>query len=224
MIVSPLVLAPVILVLQAAPATVAPAPLSLEQNTALRCAAAFALTAEAQARGDAEAATVTPLAPYRAIPRLGQVNKPPTPGDRGALRLPLGRGLLGRVVDSHGHPMDHQGPIVDVDIEPLDRSPLNAMDRDPVRVPLDTGVRAINALLTVGSGQRIGLFAGSAHLFENLRHRGPSHTYVMELEIDVVDEAVNRRGFPLAANTSLLKRIDDRGHNSFESLFADAEH
>lgn len=45
--------------------------------------------------------------------------------------------------------------------EPLDRQPINAMDRDPVREPLDTGVRAINALLTVGRGQRIGLFAGS---------------------------------------------------------------
>ena len=111
--------------------------------------------------GLSSGATVTPLAPYHAIPRLGQVNKPPKAGDRGTLRLPLGRGLLGRVVDSHGHPMDHQGPILDVDIEPLDRSPLNAMDRDPVREPLDTGVRAINALLTVGRGQRIGLFAGS---------------------------------------------------------------
>ncbi|MBS4038889.1 MAG: FliI/YscN family ATPase, partial [Hydrogenophaga sp.] len=60
-----------------------------------------------------------------------------------------------------GHPLDHQGPIVDVDIAPMDRAPLNAMDRDPVREPLDTGVRAINALLTVGRGQRIGLFAGS---------------------------------------------------------------
>ncbi len=41
------------------------------------------------------------------------------------------------------------------------RRPINAMDRDPVRTPLDTGVRAINALLTVGRGQRIGLFAGT---------------------------------------------------------------
>ena len=47
-----------------------------------------------------------------------------------------------------------------VSAEPLDRAPINAMDRDPVREPLDTGVRAINALLTVGRGQRIGLFAG----------------------------------------------------------------
>jgi vacuolar-type H+-ATPase catalytic subunit A/Vma1 len=41
------------------------------------------------------------------------------------------------------------------------RRPINAMDRDPVRTPLDTGVRAINALLTVGRGQRLGLFSGT---------------------------------------------------------------
>lgn len=112
-------------------------------------------------RGLASGASVTPLAPYRPVPRMGQVNKPPSAGDRGLLRLPLGRGLLGRVVDSHGHPMDHMGPIIEVDIEPMNQAPLNAMDRDPVREPLDTGVRAINALLTVGRGQRLGLFAGS---------------------------------------------------------------
>ncbi len=111
--------------------------------------------------GLSSGASVTPLAPYRTVPRVGQTNKPPSPDDRGTLRLPLGKGLLGRVVDSHGNPMDHMGPITDVDIEPMDRAPLNAMDRDPVRTPLDTGVRAINALLTVGRGQRIGLFAGS---------------------------------------------------------------
>ena len=77
------------------------------------------------------------------------------------LEVPTGPALLGRVVDSHGHPMDHMGPITEVDIEPMNQAPLNAMDRDPVREPLDTGVRAINALLTVGRGQRLGLFAGS---------------------------------------------------------------
>ncbi|MDP3835771.1 MAG: flagellum-specific ATP synthase FliI, partial [Hydrogenophaga sp.] len=111
--------------------------------------------------GLSSGASVTPLAPYRTVPRVGQANKPPSPDDRGTLRLPLGRGLLGRVVDSHGNPLDHLGPVINVDIEPMDRAPLNAMDRDPVRTPLDTGVRAINALLTVGRGQRIGLFAGS---------------------------------------------------------------
>jgi flagellum-specific ATP synthase len=111
--------------------------------------------------GLSSGASVTPLAPYRTVPRIGQVNRPPSPNDRGVLRLPLGGGLLGRVVDPHGQPMDHLGPITQVDVEALDRAPLNAMDRDPVREPLDTGVRAINALLTVGRGQRIGLFAGS---------------------------------------------------------------
>jgi flagellum-specific ATP synthase len=77
------------------------------------------------------------------------------------LRLPLGEGLLGRVVDSQGMPLDRMGPIADVAAKPLDRAPINAMDRDPVRQVLDTGIRAINAVLTVGRGQRIGLFAGS---------------------------------------------------------------
>ena len=77
------------------------------------------------------------------------------------LHLPIGPGLLGRVVDAHGEPMDRQGPLQDVLQESLTRPPINAMDRDPIRQPLDTGVRAINALLTVGRGQRIGLFAGT---------------------------------------------------------------
>ncbi|MDT8992905.1 flagellar protein export ATPase FliI [Curvibacter sp. APW13] len=80
---------------------------------------------------------------------------------RGSLRLPLGDGLLGRVVDAQGAPMDRQGPLVNVESRPLDRVPINAMDRAPIRTALDTGVRSINALLTVGRGQRLGLFAGS---------------------------------------------------------------
>jgi flagellum-specific ATP synthase len=78
-----------------------------------------------------------------------------------SLHLPMGHGLLGRVVDSHGHPLDRLGDLAGVHTEPLARRPINAMDREPVRRPLDTGVRAINALLTVGRGQRLGLFAGT---------------------------------------------------------------
>ena len=69
--------------------------------------------------------------------------------------------LLGRVVDAHGQPMDRLGSLADVRNEPMVRRSINAMDRDPIRTPLDTGVRAINAMLTVGRGQRIGLFAGT---------------------------------------------------------------
>lgn len=79
----------------------------------------------------------------------------------GMLRLPLGDGLLGRVVDAQGRPLDHAGPLQDVAARPMNRTPINAMERSPVREALDTGVRAINALLTVGRGQRLGLFAGS---------------------------------------------------------------
>ncbi|WP_219211206.1 flagellar protein export ATPase FliI [Variovorax boronicumulans] len=110
--------------------------------------------------GLSSGASVTPAAPYVPVPRLGEPEREVSMR-MGALRLPLGQGLLGRVVDPQGHPLDHQGPMNDVTAEPLDRQPINAMDRDPVREPLDTGVRAINALLTVGRGQRIGLFAGS---------------------------------------------------------------
>ena len=69
--------------------------------------------------GLSSGASVTPLAPYRSVPRVGQANKPPSPDDRGTLRLPLGRGLLGRVVDSHGNPLDKMGPIENVDFEPM---------------------------------------------------------------------------------------------------------
>ena len=99
----------------------------------------------------------TPVVPMK----LGAARHPWRRGEDRTLHLPVGDGLLGRVVDSHGHPMDRKGPIEQVHNEPLIRRPINAMDRDPVRQPLDTGVRAINAMLTVGRGQRIGLFAGT---------------------------------------------------------------
>jgi len=111
--------------------------------------------------GLSNGASVAPLAADVAPPRLREQRRAPRVSGYGMLRLPLGDGLLGRVVDAQGQPMDRMGPIADVAPRPLNRQPLNAMDRAPVREPLDTGVRAINALLTVGRGQRIGLFAGS---------------------------------------------------------------
>ncbi|WP_370680823.1 flagellar protein export ATPase FliI [Comamonas sp. GB3 AK4-5] len=104
-------------------------------------------------------ATVTPAEPYVSPLRLGDTEVPSLA--TGLLRLPMGDGLLGRVVDSQGTPLDHAGPLSNVQAQPLDREPINAMERSPVRESLDTGVRAINALLTVGRGQRLGLFAGS---------------------------------------------------------------
>ena len=111
--------------------------------------------------GLSSGASVVPAPPYIPVPRLGERRQTDRNAGYGVLRLPLGDGLLGRVVDAHGAPMDRKGPIEGVNARPLDRTPINAMDRAPVREILDTGVCAINALLTVGRGQRIGLFAGS---------------------------------------------------------------
>lgn len=111
--------------------------------------------------GLSSGASVEPAPAYVTVPRLGERRQNQRDYGQGVLRLPLGDGLLGRVVDAHGLPMDYKGPILDVAAVPMDRKPINAMDRAPVRDTLDTGIRAINALLTVGRGQRIGLFSGS---------------------------------------------------------------
>ena len=78
-----------------------------------------------------------------------------------ALGLDVGPGLLGRILDGLGDPMDglgHLGPTVRV---PLSASPPNPLNRRPVDEPMATGVRAIDGLLTIGRGQRMGIFAGS---------------------------------------------------------------
>jgi len=80
---------------------------------------------------------------------------------RVAYQAPVGDALLGRVVDGAGVPLDGKGPLRGEQRAPLAGRPINPLERDPIREPLDVGVRAINALLTVGRGQRMGLFAGS---------------------------------------------------------------
>jgi flagellum-specific ATP synthase len=75
--------------------------------------------------------------------------------------LAVGMELLGRVVDGNGQPLDGLGPIKAEKRVPLTRPPINPLLRKPITEPLDVGVRAINAIVTVGSGQRMGLFAGS---------------------------------------------------------------
>lgn len=80
--------------------------------------------------------------------------------DRAKL-LPVGDALLGRVVDGAGRPLDRSGPVQTDALRPLQGRPVNPMSRAPIEKSLDVGIRAINALLTVGRGQRMGLFAGS---------------------------------------------------------------
>jgi flagellum-specific ATP synthase len=85
----------------------------------------------------------------RVIPRVG------------AETVAVGPALLGRIIDGAGLPLDGLGPIECEDRVRLTGVPINPLARQPISEPLDVGVRAINSVLTVGRGQRVGLFAGS---------------------------------------------------------------
>jgi flagellum-specific ATP synthase len=75
--------------------------------------------------------------------------------------VPVGPQLLGRIVDGGCKPLDGLGPLQCEDSVRLTGVPINPLARQPIAQPLDVGIRSINSLLTVGRGQRIGLFAGS---------------------------------------------------------------
>ena len=75
--------------------------------------------------------------------------------------VPVGDALLGRVIDGLCRPLDDLGPRGTTEMGPLHPPPLNPLARAPIEHPLGTGVRAIDSLLTVGRGQRVGLFGGS---------------------------------------------------------------
>jgi flagellum-specific ATP synthase len=88
------------------------------------------------------------------------------PGDEvlpsgAAATVPAGPGLLGRVVDALGRPMDGAGPLTDVVEVPLEQPAPNPLLRRRVDQPLPTGVRALDTLIPVGAGQRVGIMAGS---------------------------------------------------------------
>ena len=80
---------------------------------------------------------------------------------RGVYEVQVGQGLLGRILDGGGAPLDGRGDFRVEARLPLAGRMVNPLGRAPIREPLDVGVRAINALMTVGRGQRMGLFAGS---------------------------------------------------------------
>ncbi len=104
---------------------------------------------------------VLPLELAHSLPRPGAVSHPRRrPSDRGR-HLPVGSELLGRVLDAAGRPLDNLGPLNASHVAPLNARAANPLSRAPIQEILDVGVRAVNSLLTVGRGQRMGLFAGS---------------------------------------------------------------
>lgn len=70
------------------------------------------------------------------------------------LDVPVGEGLLGRVVDATGRPLDQRGLVTAQERRPVEREAPAIMDRAPVTVPLQTGIKAIDALIPIGRGQR----------------------------------------------------------------------
>jgi type III secretion protein N (ATPase) len=78
---------------------------------------------------------------------------------RRTFQTPAGPGVLGRVLDGFGQPIDGKGPLEDVHNVPVSAQPPDPMSRKPIDSIFETGVRALDAFITVGHGQRLGIFA-----------------------------------------------------------------
>jgi flagellum-specific ATP synthase len=111
--------------------------------------------------GLAPGAMVVPNDPAQPRPLVGEHVVPRRRASDRAKHLPVGEELLGRVVDGAGRPLDGLGPLNAEHSRSLQSRPFNPLSRAPIDSSLDVGIRAINSLLTVGRGQRMGLFAGS---------------------------------------------------------------
>lgn len=99
------------------------------------------------------------LMPLENIQNLGPGCKVTTCKEKA--KVAVGNALLGRVIDGLGNPIDGKGPIHVDEAYPVYANPMNPLLRKRIKKPLDSGIRAINGLLTVGCGQRMGIFAGS---------------------------------------------------------------
>ncbi len=118
-----------------------------------------------QARGDGRIGEVVGFDDDRTIVMLlgfaGGISR----GDRvfglqPSATAPVGRELLGRVVNALGNPIDRKGPVRELVQRPILPDPIDPMQRVPIDQPLGTGVRALDTMLTVGRGQRLGIFSG----------------------------------------------------------------
>lgn len=106
-------------------------------------------------------AKVVPTEYTGAVPRIGTLQHPRRRAADRTKHISVGPELLGRVLNGSGDPLDRYGPLHCGHSVPLYSRPFNPLERAPIEKTLDVGVRAINTLLSVGRGQRMGLFAGS---------------------------------------------------------------
>jgi len=113
--------------------------------------------------------------------------------------------LLGRVLDGFGAPMDDKGPIAATESRRIDGRSVAPLSREPIRQPIATGVRAIDALLTCGRGQRMGIFSGpgvgKSTLISSIARNTSADVSVVALigergrEVQEVLQSVGERGF-----------------------------
>lgn len=99
------------------------------------------------------------LMPFGNVAGIGAGNHVVATGEE--YRVPVGEGLKGRILDALGRPMDGKGPIQAEAYYPIDSAPPNPLERVRIKENLPLGVRAIDGLLSMGTGQRVGIFAGS---------------------------------------------------------------
>ena len=104
--------------------------------------------------------------------------------------IPVGDGLLGRIINADGQPLDDLPAVECPTMYPLNRKLLNPLSRQVIDTPLGTGVRAIDGLLSVGRGQRVGIFGGSGVGKSTLIGMMAKHT---EADISVI-ALVGERG------------------------------
>ncbi len=103
---------------------------------------------------DCEQAIIMPLGPTTGVRRGDRVI-----ADHFSPVVRVGESLLGRILDGMGRPIDGRGPLTDSVVRPLSAQPVDPLDRPLINEPLATGVRAIDSMISVGRGQRIGVFA-----------------------------------------------------------------
>ena len=104
---------------------------------------------------DADQTIVMPLGPTAGIRRGDAVI-----ADQFAQNVRVGSSLIGRVLNGMGEPIDGHGPLLDTINRPLNAAPVDPMSRPMIDTPLTTGIRAIDSIISIARGQRIGVFAG----------------------------------------------------------------
>ncbi len=103
---------------------------------------------------DNQQTIIMPFGTTEGIQRGGRVT-----AIRNTQTIRVGETLLGRVLDGMGNPIDGRGPLVDTTVRSLNPPSVDALDRPVIDQPLATGVRAVDALISMGRGQRMGVFA-----------------------------------------------------------------